>query len=231
MVNVDDLIQLLIPRPSKLAGIVRARVRFLASSYKDFVGPGELVPEPETPVTRSLMPSGRKHRYFLSCFCCPAHCDPAVGCRRLHISRKRDLDGRLKYAPVIDFSFFMISSAVQPPRLLHHVTPAPGPISQSVLCPMVSSSCSTTSTVFPRARDVSGSQEACRCRADAGRTRLVQTVGNSVQTGSNLRCQDGYYRCASPRIVPVAGRETDTPDRHSARKSRRALISFKIDDR
>ena len=133
-------------------GMVWARFSFFASVLYKISFTRELLPEPDTPVTQVITPSGKFTSIFFRLFsAAPRTVSHPVGLRRSDGTGIFNLP--LKYAPVMDSSHCIISSAVPTATTCPPCSPAPGPIStiQSA-ARMVSSSCSTTKTEFPRSR-------------------------------------------------------------------------------
>ena len=133
-------------------GITRARFSFFAILLYRISFTNELLPEPDTPVTQVITPSGNFTSIFFRLFsAAPTTLIQPVGTAR--VSGTGILIFPLKYAPVIDRSTFMISCAVPWATSSPPCSPAPGPISITwSAANMVSSSCSTTISVFPRSR-------------------------------------------------------------------------------
>ena len=129
--------------------LILARFRSLASCLYRMLFTRELLPEPETPVTQVITPSGIWTLIFFRLFsCAPITFKNPVGFRRT--SGTGILIRPLKYAPVTDSSVFMISSGVPCATTSPPCSPAPGPISTIwSAASIVSSSCSTTRSEFP----------------------------------------------------------------------------------
>ena len=88
----------------------------------------ENFPEPDTPVMQVIIPSGMFTSMFFRLFSrAPLIVRNPVGF--LRSSGTGILILPLKYAPVIDFGFFMISCAVPQATTSPPCEPAPGPIS------------------------------------------------------------------------------------------------------
>ena len=131
-------------------GIIRARFSFLARCLYKISFTNELFPEPETPVTQVNTPRGNFTSIFFRLFCfAPRTVSHPVGF--FLTSGTGILTLPLRYAPVMDFSFCINSSAVPIPTSSPPCSPAPGPIStMQSASRIVSSSCSTTISVFPK---------------------------------------------------------------------------------
>ena len=132
--------------------MVLARFRSLASVLYRTSLISELLPEPLTPVTHVIIPSGTS---TLTCFrlfsAAPRTLSHPVGCLRSVGTGILILP--LKYAPVTDSGFFIRVSAVPISTSFPPCSPAPGPISTTQSAArMVSSSCSTTIRLLPRSR-------------------------------------------------------------------------------
>ena len=126
------------------------RFNLLESFLYNISFTNELFPEPDTPVTQVMTPSGKSTsiclRLFSYAFLTVSH---PVGFLRSAGTSIFFLP--LKYAPVMEFSHFIISSAVPSAMTYPPFSPASGPISiMWSAARMVSSSCSTTIRVFPR---------------------------------------------------------------------------------
>ena len=125
--------------------------RFARSRYRiSFTR--ELFPEPDTPVTQVNTPIGNFTSMFFRLF---SRAPRTV----IHPEGIRLSDGMgicsspERYLPVTDRSHSWISSAVPTATTSPPFSPAPGPISITTSAArIVSSSCSTTMTVFPRSR-------------------------------------------------------------------------------
>ena len=111
-----------------------------------------LFPEPETPVTQLNTPSGNLTLIFFKlCSVAPLTSIAFPFTVFLLFFGTGIFFLPLKYWPVIEFSTFLISSAVPCAITLPPCTPAPGPISIIWSAAyIVSSSCSTTRSVFPK---------------------------------------------------------------------------------
>ena len=133
-------------------GIVRARFRSLASRLYRISLTRELFPDPETPVTQVMTPSGKFTLiFFRLCSFAPTTFSHPVGF--LRSDGTGIFSSPLKYFPVMEFGFFIRSSAVPIATSSPPCSPAPGPISTTQSAArIVSSSCSTTIRLFPRSR-------------------------------------------------------------------------------
>ena len=141
-----------IPKISSWApGImVRALFKSLASLLYNISVISELFPDPETPVMHVNTPRGIFTSMFFRLFSrAPFTVRYPLGF--LLLSGTGIFNFPLRYAPVMDFLFFYISSAVPIATTSPPLLPAPGPISmiQSAAL-IVSSSCSTTIRELPR---------------------------------------------------------------------------------
>ena len=111
------------------------------------------LPEPETPVTAMNLPSGNSTSIFFRLFSCAPKTVSFLPLPALRFSGTGILRFPLKYIPVIDLSQLIISSTLPAAMSSPPLTPAPGPISTiKSAFRMVSSSCSTTISVFPKSR-------------------------------------------------------------------------------
>ena len=111
----------------------------------------ELLPDPETPVTHVNTPNGIFTSKFLRLFSFAPLIVIETGFAFLLFLGTGIFFLPLKYWPVIEFGTFFISSAVPWAITFPPCTPAPGPISITISAAyIVSSSCSTTITVFPK---------------------------------------------------------------------------------
>ena len=110
-----------------------------------------LLPEPETPVTQINCPNGNfTFMFFKLCSVAPLT-SIAFPLDFLLFLGTKICFLPLKYCPVIDSGTNLISSAVPCAITFPPCTPAPGPISIIWSAAyIVSSSCSTTKTVFPK---------------------------------------------------------------------------------
>jgi hypothetical protein len=111
------------------------------------------LPDPETPVTAVRQPSGKRAVTFCRLF---ARAPTTVIAFPLPARRWAGtgiVSSRERYFPVSDRGKRASSSAVPSPTTSPPWTPAPGPRSTTrSAARIVSSSCSTTTTVFPRSR-------------------------------------------------------------------------------
>ena len=136
-----------------LPGMHLARLSCFARLLYNTSLTNELLPEPDTPVTQVITPTGNFTLTFLRLFsAAPRTSTQPAGLRRF--------DGiaicfrPLRYAPVKESSFCMISCAVPCATTSPPNAPAPGPISTIwSAASIVSSSCSTTINVLPRSRN------------------------------------------------------------------------------
>ena len=133
-------------------GIVLARFRSLARRLYKISLTRELFPEPETPVTQVRMPRGIFTEIFFRLFSlAPVTASQPLGLRLVSGTGTCILP--LRYCPVMDSSTSIISWAVPWATTLPPWEPAPGPISTTwSASSIVSSSCSTTISVFPKSR-------------------------------------------------------------------------------
>ena len=133
-------------------GIVRARFNSFANVLYKISLTRELFPDPDTPVTQVITPSGNETSIFFRLFSlAPYTFSQSVGF--LRTSGTGIFKRPLRYAPVTDFSFFISSSAVPTATTSPPCSPAAGPIStMQSAARIVSSSCSTTIKEFPRSR-------------------------------------------------------------------------------
>ena len=129
--------------------IVLALFRLFARCLYKISLTRELFPEPDTPVTHVIIPNGISTSIFFRLFSlAPFTVRNPAGVFRS--AGTGICSFPLRYCPVMDSSTWQISSAVPcaitfPPR-----EPAPGPISMIwSAAHIVSSSCSTTNSVFP----------------------------------------------------------------------------------
>ena len=132
--------------------MVLARFSFLARALYRISLTSELLPEPDTPVTQVMTPRGKSTLMFFRLFsAAPRTVIQPVGFLRSDGTGILSLP--LKYAPVTDSWLSIISWAVPMAITCPPCSPAPGPIStMQSAARMVSSSCSTTSTLLPRSR-------------------------------------------------------------------------------
>ncbi len=121
-----------------------------------------------------------------------------------------------RYAPVSDFGFFASDAGVPACTMRPPWTPAPGPksITQSA-SRIVSSSCSTTTTVFPMSRRCTQRLEqalvVARVQADRG---LVEDVDDAGEFRADLRCESDALRLAArERRTGAVEREVAEPHR------------------
>ena len=133
-------------------GTVLARFKSLARRLYKISFTRELFPEPETPVTQVITPTGIFTEMPLRLFSlAPVTASQPLGCRRWVGTGTCILP--LKYWPVTDSATSMISCAVPWAITFPPWEPAPGPISTTwSASSIVSSSCSTTISVLPRSR-------------------------------------------------------------------------------
>ena len=114
-----------------------------------------LLPEPETPHTPIINPSGMSMLRPLMLFAVTPErrSFPVLGRRSFGVAIERLPESQ---APVTLALFFLICARVPSAQIIPPCRPAPGPTSmiQSAAA-MVSSSCSTTKTVLPRSRSAS----------------------------------------------------------------------------
>ena len=164
----------------------------------------ELLPEPDTPVTQVMTPSGIFTSIFLRLFsCAPTIFNQPVGFLRSSGTGIRIRP--LRYAPVIDSGTCMISCAVPSAITSPPCSPAPGPISTMwSAANIVSSSCSTTITVLPRSRRCFSVPRSLSlslwCSPILGSSKIYATP-----TRPEPICVASRIRCASPPDrVPVA---------------------------
>ena len=112
-----------------------------------------LLPLPDTPVTATNVPSGtRRFTFFRLCSRAPITSSVFPLPRRRRFGTGTDRSPR-RYAPVIERGSASTASMDPLAMISPPCSPAPGPMSitQSAVR-IVSSSCSTTRTVFPRSR-------------------------------------------------------------------------------
>ena len=127
-----------------------ARFNFFARLLYKISLTSELFPEPDTPVTQVITPNGKLTSIFFKLFSsAPLTVKNPVGC---FLSFGTGIfNSPLKYFPVIDSGHCIISSAVPIATSSPPCSPAPGPISTMQSASLiVSSSCSTTISVFPK---------------------------------------------------------------------------------
>ena len=160
-----------------------------------------LLPEPETPVTATRRCSGTRRRRRAGCAatrragaapaCAP--CDRAPRLQRVRQRVGEEAAGhRVGVAPTASATLPCATS--RPPRL-----PAPGPMSMMWSARrIVSSSCSTTTSVLPLSPSLRQrvEQDAVVARVQADR-RLVEHVAHALQVAAELRRQADALRLAA----------------------------------
>ena len=162
-----------------LPGIILALFSFLARLLYKISFTRELLPEPETPVTQVIIPRGIFTSIFFRLFSAAFRIvkNPAGF---LRTEGTGICSFPLKYCPVMDLGFCMISSAVPMATSCPPCSPAPGPISTTQSAArMVSSSCSTTISVFPKSLKcfnvASSLSLSLWCRPILGSSRIYAT--------------------------------------------------------
>ena len=133
-----------------LPGMVLARFSVFARCLYKISLTSELFPEPETPVTQVITPSGKSTLIFFRLFsAAPTTFSQPVGF--LRTEGTGIFFAPLKYCPVTESGHAIISCAFPTATTFPPCSPAPGPMStMQSAANMVSSSCSTTINVFPR---------------------------------------------------------------------------------
>ena len=160
----------------------------------------ELLPEPETPVTHVIVPSGI------------STVDVLAGCARARRAPRGSSRCRRAAAPAIGMASVPGEVAARerrrrspsPPRACPRRRsrppwrPAPGPMSITwSAASIVSRSCSTTSTVLPRSRSrCERREQPRRCRADAARSTARRGCRARPRGSSRSGSRAG---CAAPR--------------------------------
>ena len=189
-----------------------------------------LLPEPDTPVTTVMRPTGictftrfklLPRAPLISSTSCGSNGRRSEGSG---ISRRPD-----RYCPVNDAGFAQICFGVPCATTWPPCTPAPGPRSTTWSAARIASrSCSTTSTVLPRLRrliSVSSSRWLSRwCSPIDGSSRMyiTPTSPEPIWLASRMRC-------ASPPLNVSALRSSDRyPSPTSARNFSRLWISLTI---
>ena len=184
-----------------------------------------LLPDPETPVTQVSTPTGMAASMFLRLFSrAPSTVSHPCGSRRVDgygIARAPD-----RYAPVTDSGSASTSAAVPAATTRPPCSPAPGPMSMRKSDErIISSSCSTTSTVLPMSRRRSSVVMSLRlsrwCRPIDGSSRMYSTPTSPAPI-----CVARRMRCASPpESVPAPRARVRYPTPTSTRNLRREEIS------
>ena len=211
LVDVDDLVEL-VQRPR---GVVRAR-RLPARRAARRRSAGSSVsmtsvdlPEPETPVTQVKHAERESARRCPCRLCCRAPRSVSAALRGAAARRHRDRRAPERYcagqaARAGERSPPGVPAATTSPPC----TPAPGPMSMTwSAARMVSSSCSTTSTVLPRSRSSTQRLEQAGVVAlvQADR-RLVEDVEHAHQRASRSGSPAGCAAPRRPRAWPPCGR-------------------------
>ena len=133
-------------------GIILALFKTLAQCLWTISFTREDFPEPETPVTQVNTDRGIFTSTFFKLFSWAPYTSK-VFVKVLLCFGKGIFFFPLKYWPVMESLFFIISLAVPTATTCPPCSPAPGPISTIRSASlMVSSSCSTTITEFPKSR-------------------------------------------------------------------------------
>ena len=111
-------------------------------------------PDPDTPVTAMKQPSGNAtSTFFRLCSLAPFTTTSRAGEGRRRIAGTGICRRPVRYAPVTDSGLARRSSTVPATTTRPPCSPAPGPMSTTQSAArIVSSSCSTTISVFPRSR-------------------------------------------------------------------------------
>ena len=184
-----------------------------------------LLPDPETPVTHVKAPTGIRTSMSRRLFSrAPSTDSQPCGSRRVAgtgIVRAPD-----RYAPVTDPGSASTSAAVPAATTRPPCSPAPGPMSMRWSdARIMSSSCSTTSTVLPISRRRSRVPMSLRlsrwCRPMDGSSRMYSTPTRPAPIWVARR-----MRWASPPDrVPAARARFRYPTPTSTRNLRRAQIS------
>ncbi len=191
-----------------LPGTVRAPFSSLASARYMISLTRVDLPEPDTPVTATRQPSGNATSTFRR-LCSLA---PLTTTSRLFDGDRRvsgtGIEARPdRYAPVSDFSLVSRSwtgpdTTTQPP-----CSPAPGPMSTTQSAArMVSSSCSTTISVFPRSRSRSSVSSSrllsrwCRPIDGSSSTYSTPTSPDPIWVASRIRCASPPASVAEARF-------------------------------
>ena len=189
-------------------GFWRARCRRLPTALKSTSLTSVDLPEPLTPVTAVITPSGTFTSMLFRLFAAAPRIStqPDGVCRWAGMSMTRV---RARNWPVSDSATASMSAALPCATISPPCSPAPGPMSTMwSAARIVCSSCSTTMTVLPSSRSrssVAMSFALSRwCRPIDGSSRMYSTPTSDEPIWVARR-----IRCASPPLSVAAARSID----------------------
>ena len=188
------------------------------------------LPEPDTPVTTTSRPSGT--RTSTSCAGCAARCarssSAACACRRRGAAAAGCASGSRRNRPVIERGLRMRSvdlAFARRSRRRARRRRARGRCTCSARR-MVSSSCSTTTSVLPLRCELRRANRAgSRCRADAGRSSARPGCSTRRAGSSRAARRAGCAALRRPTASAPSDRAPDSRGRPARRNSRRARSS------
>ena len=174
-----------------------------------------LFPEPETPVMTDSRPTGNRISRFLRLFACaPRISSHWASCKGRQKPRTGRAIGCARYLPVAESSHFRSSFMGPRKSRLPPLRPAPGPRSTIRSARrIVSSSCSTTTTVLPfsfSAFKLSSSRSLSRgCNPMVGSSRTYKTPRKLDRVEQQAGSAEIHLRSRSSRTA----RASDIPGR------------------